>query len=162
MAASTLLRRIGEAWADKKSICNKFLQNVAITCLVWPRGREDVVFGLADGKVKLGMLKTNKTYTMYAHPEGSYVVSLAASPNGGAIISGHLDGSIWRFTFPADEGSGGLGHVQLSTHSCVPYALGWGNAIAAAGNDNRVRQAVVPCQVASYHAIASYHHLHEY
>lgn len=56
--------------------------------------------------------------------------------------SGHLDGSIWRFTFPAEEGSGGLGHVQLTTHSCVPYCLGWGNAIAAAGNDNRVGAAV--------------------
>lgn len=50
------------------------------------------------------MLKTNKPYSLYGHPEGSYVVSLAASPDGKAIISGHLDGSIYRFTFPADEG----------------------------------------------------------
>lgn len=130
--------RVGESWADKKSICNKFLQSAPVTCLTWPRGREDVVFALADGKVKLGMLKTNKPYTMYTHPDNSYVVSLASSPNGQAVVSGHLDGSIWRFTFPADEGSGGLGHVQLTSHSCVPYALGWGNAIAAAGNDNRI------------------------
>ena len=133
--------RIGEGWSDKKSICNKFVQNSPVTCLVWPRGREDVVFGLSDGKVKLGQLKTNKPLTMYAHPDSSYVVSLASSPDGHAVISGHLDGSIYRFTFPSDDGSHGqgIGHVQLATHSCVPYALGWGNAIAAAGNDNRVR-----------------------
>jgi hypothetical protein len=43
----TLLHRLGEQWTDKKSICNKFLQSSPITCLIWPRGREDVVFGLA-------------------------------------------------------------------------------------------------------------------
>mmetsp|Transcript_26109 Transcript_26109/g.57041 ORF Transcript_26109/g.57041 Transcript_26109/m.57041 type:complete len:1764 (+) Transcript_26109:195-5486(+) len=130
--------RLGETWTDKKSICNKFLQSTPVTCLVWPRGRDDVVFGLSDGKIKLGMLKTNKPYTMYTHPENSYVVSLASSPNGQSIISGHLDGSIWKFTFPAEEGAGGLNNVQLVNHSCVPYALGWGNCIVAAGNDNRV------------------------
>ncbi|GAX77698.1 hypothetical protein CEUSTIGMA_g5141.t1 [Chlamydomonas eustigma] len=132
--------RIGEAWTDKKSICNKFPQSTPVTSLIWPRGREDVVFGLSDGKVKLGQLKTNKPLTMYAHPEGSYVVSLASSPDGHAIISGHLDGSVYKFTFPSEDGSHsqGIGHVQLITHSCVPYALGWGNAIAMAGNDCRV------------------------
>ena len=45
-------RRLGEGWADKKSICNKFLQSSPVTCLIWPRNREDVVFGSADGKVR--------------------------------------------------------------------------------------------------------------
>ena len=116
--------RVGETWAEKKSICNKFPQSVSVTTLVWPRGREDVVFGLSDGKVKLGMLKNNKPYTMYTHPDGSYVVSLATNLTGQSVVSGHLDGSIWKFTFPADENVGGLGHVQVCTHSCVPYALG--------------------------------------
>lgn len=62
------------------------LQSSPVTCLTWPRGREDVVFGLSDGKVKLGMLKTNKPYTMYTHPDNSYVVSLASSPNGQAVV----------------------------------------------------------------------------
>ena len=111
-----------------------------MTCLVWPKGREDIVFACANGKVKLGRLQGNKPGTMYTHPDSSYVVSLACSPDGHAVISGHLDGSIYRFMFPSDDGSHGqgIGHVQLTTHSCVPYALGWGNAIAAAGNDNRV------------------------
>jgi intraflagellar transport protein 172 len=97
-----------------------------------------VVFGLADGKVKLGMLKTNKTYNMYAHPEGSYVVSVAASSSGSAVISGHIDGSIYKFTFPDQEGGQGLGHSKLLQHSCTPYALAWGSSICVAGNDCRV------------------------
>lgn len=61
------------------------------------------------------MIKNNKPYTMYTHPEASYVVSLASSPTGNAIISGHLDGSIYKFTFPAEEGGVGLGHAQVGT-----------------------------------------------
>lgn len=46
------LPRLGETWADKKSICNKFPQASSVTCLVWPRDRHnEVVFGCADGKV---------------------------------------------------------------------------------------------------------------
>lgn len=97
-----------------------------------------MVFGLADGKVKLGMLKTNKTYNMYSHPESSYVVSVAASSGGNAIISGHVDGSIYRFTFPEQEGGQGLGHSKLLQHSCTPYAMAWGESICIAGNDNKV------------------------
>lgn len=50
-----------------------------------------------------------------------------------------MDGSIYRFTFPEDEGGAGMSSVQLVSHSCVPYALGWGASVGAAGNDNRVR-----------------------
>ncbi len=32
--------------------------------------------------------------------------------------------------------------VQLVQHPCVPYALGWGACVGAAGNDNRVRVRV--------------------
>ena len=56
-----------------------------------------------------------------------------------ALLCGHMDGSIYRFTFPEDEGGAGMTSVQLVTHSCVPYALGWGASVGAAGNDNRVR-----------------------
>lgn len=85
------------------------------------------------------MLKTNKPYTLYSHPEGSYVVSLASSPNGQAVLCGHIDGSIYRFTFPQEEGGAGMSSGQLVQHSSVPYALGWGVSVGAAGNDNRVR-----------------------
>ena len=32
-------------------ICNKFVQQSAVTCLIWPPD-QPIVFGLADGKVK--------------------------------------------------------------------------------------------------------------
>jgi len=133
--------RLGADWSDKKSICNKFLQSSPVTCISWPPQRHnEVVFGLSDGKVKLGILKSNKTYNMYGHPDSSYVVSLAANSTGSCVISGHLDGSIYKFTFPEQEGSQGLGHAKLLQHSCTPYALAWSEVICAAGNDCRVRK----------------------
>eukprot|EP00967_Tisochrysis_lutea_P044782 scaffold54325_cov20-Tisochrysis_lutea.AAC.4 len=87
--------RLGDSWTDKKSICNKFLQSSSVTCLIWPHTREDVVFGLADGKVKLGQ----------------------------------------------EEGGSGMSSTQVVVHSAVPYALGWGQCIATAGNDNKALTA---------------------
>lgn len=96
--------RLGTSWDEKKSICNKFAQSAAVTCLAWPAERHgDVCFGLMDGKVKLGMLKTNKTYTLYAHPQGSPPTTLSTSPDGRRLISGHADGSIYQFTFPEQQ-----------------------------------------------------------
>lgn len=47
--------KLGATWGDRKSICNKFPQSSAVTCLTWPNGRaHDLVFGLAEGKVKVG------------------------------------------------------------------------------------------------------------
>ena len=36
--------------SDKKVICNKFVQQSAVTCLVWPPD-QPIIYGLADGKV---------------------------------------------------------------------------------------------------------------
>eukprot|EP00854_Cymbomonas_tetramitiformis_P006568 gene6568-7868_t len=129
--------KLGTEWGDKKSICNKFHQSSAITCVTWPHQQHhEIVFGLAEGKVKVGQLRSNKPATLYAHPEGSYVVSLTSSPDGRAIISGHLDGTIYRFYF--DDGEMGPSHSKLGQHNCVPYALAWGESIVAAGNDCKV------------------------
>lgn len=48
------------------------------------------------------------------------------------MVSGHVDGSIWVFSF--DDGAG----ARLCTHTCVPYALSWGASIVAAGADKKV------------------------
>ena len=46
--------KLGIDWGDKKSICNKFIQNSPITTLTWPHKRvNEMVFGTADGKVKI-------------------------------------------------------------------------------------------------------------
>lgn len=60
---------------DKKVICNKFLQQSPVTCVIWLT-EGPLVHGLADGKVRAAHLKSNKAQTLYS--TGSYVVSLAS------------------------------------------------------------------------------------
>ena len=123
--------KIGSEWGERKSICNKYQQSAAVTCLVWPFGKpNDIIFGLADGKVKCGQVKSNKTVSLYS--TDSYVVSVASSKDGEHIISGQLDGSIYRFTLESRQ------FTKLAMHTSVPYALDWGEHICAAGNDGKV------------------------
>ncbi|XP_077008571.1 intraflagellar transport protein 172 homolog isoform X7 [Tamandua tetradactyla] len=126
--------KIGEDWGDKKVICNKFIQTSAVTCLQWP-AECIIVFGLAEGKVRLANTKTNKSSTIYG--TDSYVVSLTTNCSGKGILSGHADGTIVRYFFD-DEGSG-ESQGKLVNHSCPPYALAWAtNSIVAAGCDRRI------------------------
>jgi intraflagellar transport protein 172 len=54
--------KIGLEWGEKKSICNKFLQNSSVTCMCWPTQRHnELFFGLAEGKIKVGILRNNKS-----------------------------------------------------------------------------------------------------
>ena len=80
------------------------------------------------------MTKNNKAATLYS--ADSYVVSVCASRDGQAILSGHLDGSIYRFKF--DDSRSGPAYSKFCHHSCPPYALAWGATVCAAGNDMRV------------------------
>lgn len=127
--------KIGLEWGDKKSICNKFPQQSSITALTWPTTHpNEIVFGLADGKVKVGQLRSNKPATLYS--SGAYVATLCSNAEGTAVLSAHYDGAIYRFVF--DDISGGPTHTKLAIHTCVPYALSWGESIVAAGNDRKV------------------------
>jgi intraflagellar transport protein 172 len=48
--------KLGIEWGEKKSICNKLIQQVEVTCLVWPLEQPNaVVLGLVDGKVQLNL-----------------------------------------------------------------------------------------------------------
>jgi len=85
--------------------------------------------------VKLGLLRTNKPQTLYS--TDSYVVSLAGNSAGTGIVSGHLDGSIYRYYFPSSN-MGGSAYTKVCTHPSPPYALSWGKSIAAAGADKQV------------------------
>lgn len=83
---------------QSKSICNKFPQPTPITCMAWSEARpNELVYGLAEGKVKLGQLKSNKPATLYS--VDSYCAALAASPDGNGVVSAHSDGSLYRFLF---------------------------------------------------------------
>ncbi|KAJ3234644.1 hypothetical protein HDU78_005723 [Chytriomyces hyalinus] len=127
--------KLGLEWGEKKSICNKLIQTAEITCLSWPKEQPNaVVFGMMDGKVRVGNLKTNKAATLYQTE--SCVVSVSSSLDGNAIITGHLDGSINRFFF--DDGISGASQGKFTTHTCVPNAIGWGEHVIAAGSDKCV------------------------
>ncbi|KAL3897688.1 MAG: hypothetical protein SGPRY_013001 [Prymnesium sp.] len=143
--------KLGAEWGDKKSICNKFQQSSSITCITWPEQRpNELVFGLAEGKMKVGQLRSNKPATLYSTE--SFVVSCCANLEGTAILSGHLDHRIYRFYFddaarvsllsplsPSRPSSlelmsyhlfrSGVAHWELTRHSSIPYALSWGEAI---------------------------------
>lgn len=98
--------------------------------MTWPTERHnELVIGCAEGKVKLGILKSNKSSTLYSTE--SFVVALSSSPSGDAVCSGHLDGSILTFNLETKQKS----KIQ---HSTIPYALAWGSHIMAAGNDGKI------------------------
>jgi intraflagellar transport protein 172 len=49
--------------------------------MVWPNERNnELFFGLAEGKVKVGVLKNNKSQSVYGTE--SFVVSISSSPDG--------------------------------------------------------------------------------
>lgn len=88
--------KIGTEWNERKSICNKFPTSSSVTCLNWPKEHaNDIVFGLAEGKVKSGVLRSNKSQVLYS--TDSYVVALTCSRDGNSVLSGHLDGSIYAY-----------------------------------------------------------------
>eukprot|EP01038_Epipyxis_sp_PR26KG_P006699 gene6699-9188_t len=125
--------KIGLEWKEKKSICNKFQHSSSISCLTWPLKRpNELVYGLAEGKVKIGQMKTHKPQTLYQTE--SYVTTMACNTAGDAVVSAHLDGSIYVFWFD----NGDRGAHMIARHSCVPFALAWGSSIVVAGNNNQV------------------------
>lgn len=125
--------KLGENWGDKKSICNKFQHSSSITCLVWPLKRtNELVYGLAEGKVKIGQMKTHKPSTLYQSE--SYCTAMACNPTGDAVVSAHLDGTIYTFYFESAE----RGAHIIARHPCVPFCLSWGQSIIVAGNDQMI------------------------
>ncbi|KAH9246952.1 hypothetical protein BASA81_015465 [Batrachochytrium salamandrivorans] len=125
--------KLGLDWGEKKSICNKFIQSSEITCLTWPREQHNaLVFGLADGKVRIGNLKSNKAATLYQ--TNSLVVSATSAFDGNTIMTGHVDGTIYRFYF--DDGVSGASQGKFTTHHCSPILLLWGESVVVIGSDN--------------------------
>jgi intraflagellar transport protein 172 len=120
--------KLGTEWGDKKSICNKFQHSSPITSLVWPSRRpNEIVYGLAEGKVKIGQMKTHKAATLYQ--TDSYITAITANPTGDAVACAHLDGTIYTFWFENGE----RGARVIARHPCPPFALAWGASIAVAG-----------------------------
>jgi intraflagellar transport protein 172 len=125
--------KIGLDWGEKKSICNKFQHSSSISCLVWPSKRtNEIVYGLAEGKVKIGQMKTHKPTTLYQTE--SYVTAMSCNRAGNSVVSAHLDGSIYIFSFD----NGDRGARMIARHSSVPFALSWASSIVVAGLNSQV------------------------
>lgn len=106
---------MGNNWGDKKSVKARYVVEKAVTCCAWPAKPKEVVFGCADGSVKTG--KNNKSKASILYNTDSYVVSMCSNPEGSAIVSGHIDGSIYIYRF-ADETSGRQpSSMKLVNHS---------------------------------------------
>lgn len=94
--------KLGEAWNEKKVICNKFPLNSSVAAMLW-LANGTIVAGLEDGKVKGLNCKTNKSQNLFGTE--SSVVALAAHPkDGGSFLSSHDDGSIVRYSFSSGDG----------------------------------------------------------
>lgn len=83
-----------------------------------------------NAKVKMGVLRSNKSQLLFS--TDSYVVSIASSRDGNGVISGHLDSSVNLYWLDKQQ------HSRIFVHHSIPYALGWGEHIVAAGNDAKV------------------------
>ncbi|XP_012058709.1 PREDICTED: intraflagellar transport protein 172 homolog [Atta cephalotes] len=126
--------KIGEDWGDKKVICNKFRQSAAVTCLIWPVDGP-IIVGLADGKVRAAMIKSQKAQTLYT--SDAMTIALASNVRGSGFLSGHADGSIIRYYIVEDGNAEPSGRVCV--HGVPPYALAWPQShILAAGCDKRL------------------------
>lgn len=122
---------IGNEWGDKKNICNKFEQTSQVSCLIWPKERQnEVFFGVSEGKVKVGNLKTNLSQVLYS--TDSYIVSLDVVFEEEALIfSGHIDNSIYKFSLEKNQ----LIKVYAFTGG-IPYCISYvKNALFIAGNN---------------------------
>ncbi|XP_071451009.1 intraflagellar transport protein 172 homolog [Hetaerina americana] len=126
--------KVGEEWGEKKVICNKFPLQSSVTCLAWP-SEGPIVVGLADGKVRAGHIRSNRSQTLYA--TDSFVVSIAVNTSGTGFISGHADGTIMRYYIAEDTHPEPLGRITI--HKVPPYALAWPlGFIFAAGCDGKL------------------------
>jgi intraflagellar transport protein 172 len=137
--------KLGAAWGDKKSICNKFPAPVAVTSVAWATGASaaggsghddgglgappplaELLFGCADGSVRLGALRSNKSAVEYAHEAGSPVLSLAVTAGGRGVVSAHADGSVCAFQLrdSAIEPDGQLAAAALAAAAAAPPGTG--------------------------------------
>ena len=125
----------GSIFQGKKSIVNKFLETSAIVSIVWPRANQmQCVYALMNGKIKIGNLRSNKSHLLYAIE--SNTVSLAMNARGTELLSGHSDGSIYKYAFSPLNQEGKCS--KFVHHSQSPYLLTWGKDSICAGGVSQI------------------------
>ncbi|CAL2048973.1 unnamed protein product [Caenorhabditis brenneri] len=122
--------KVGTSWNEKKVIVNKFLQPSAVTCLSWPFD-DKILLGQLDGKVRIGIIKTNKTASLFKTDET--VVSIQTHPKRTSFVSAHQDGSIILYNFSSKTQS------KICTLQIPAYNLVFTNhGLVVATADRRV------------------------
>ena len=107
---------LGSNWGDKKVICNKFEQNFPVTAMIWPNKKsQEIFFGIADGKIKKGILRNNSAQILYT--TGSFVVNMSYNENNNYIISSHMDNSIFLYNLENDSS------IKICTTNSISYCL---------------------------------------
>uniref|UniRef100_A0A8R1I6R6 Intraflagellar transport protein 172 homolog n=1 Tax=Caenorhabditis japonica TaxID=281687 RepID=A0A8R1I6R6_CAEJA len=115
---------------EKKVIVNKFVQPSAVTCLRWPFD-DKILVGQLDGKVRVGLIKTNKCSSLYKTDEA--VVSIQTHPKNVSFVSAHQDGSIILYNFSSRTQS------KICTLQVPPYNMVFTNhGLVVATADRRV------------------------
>lgn len=158
--------RVSCIWDGKKTICNKFFETSPVLCLVWPKvavsGKRQqlsssIVYGLADGRVMIGSLRSNQSQLLY-NINNSAVIAIAAKSKTGcighSIISSHYDGSIILFGCQnVAKNTSSSREAKIIYRTSLPtYALSWGKSICL-GDDSNQRVLFLNktgSQVASY------------
>lgn len=135
--AIVFVYKLGEEWRAKKSICNKFPQTSSVTALCWPSKQpQQLVFSLSEGKVKVGQLKANKAALLFQSENNSPVTTLTNGPDGNSFLSGHADGTVFRFLFET-EAAGPVAQRFAKLPSPIA-CLSWGAAGVCAGGADRI------------------------
>eukprot|EP01105_Mastigella_eilhardi_P013040 TRINITY_DN2967_c0_g1_i2.p1 TRINITY_DN2967_c0_g1~~TRINITY_DN2967_c0_g1_i2.p1 ORF type:complete len:926 (-),score=269.09 TRINITY_DN2967_c0_g1_i2:2602-5379(-) len=119
-------------FGEKKTICNKFVVQSPVTAIAWGARQDDVVFGTAEGKVRVGHLRSNKMETLYNG--NSHVCAIAGCPDRSKLVVGHLDGVLTLLSYVG----GSLQKEKLGKHTSVPTAIAYGEHVAVGGNDQEV------------------------
>jgi intraflagellar transport protein 172 len=119
----------------KKSIVNKFLETAAVVSVVWPRiNPMQCVYALMNGKIKIGNLRSNKSHLLYAIE--SNTASLAINSRGTELLSGHSDGSVYKYSFATLSQEGKCS--KFVQYSQTPYLLTWRRSSICVGGTTKI------------------------
>ena len=125
-----------DVWGGRKSICNKFPETSPIVSILWPKiNPNQFIYALMEGKIKVGSLRSNKAQVLYSIE--SCAISLAMNKNGNELLSGHSDGSIYKFTFPTRTSKPTCS--KLVSCPQPPRILLWGRSICAGRSESVLR-----------------------
>ncbi len=99
--------------------------------MIWPQDRPfEVVYGLLNGTVKRGCLKSNKSKILYKVDSPMLVMALHCQSKG--VTSAHSNGGIYVHLFHDEKRDSGS--VKVAQHSRMINTISWGRSIFVGGS----------------------------